>query len=1092
MKKIGFLLSGSLLAACSALATPEALKFPYVSTYYVKPIVTPDEEVGVGFYVTDYASSKARFFDDSHVFEAVLEYRPKGTKAWTRRVLRDLRSGDHAFALGRLAEGDWEMRVWAVDREGRESHRVLHDFRVRATKAPSAAETYVMTSADLAKYGIRNDGDLSTIVWEGMPDGEKTVRTKNAKRPGYTVRVPTKDGKPVFRSFKSAKIVFDDGYDAAAVEKESLANAEGLQRLLDEKASAGVRLFRLLPGTYRLSAKRAIVMPDDFTLDLNGATLKQNAFTGSHSTLVRFESARNACLRNGTLEGDYYEHDYKRSPNDSEWPMGFNFGGASEYCTVEKVKVVDITGYGGGNGISSDRRGSHAYACEYLGRFAPGGLDAKTGLVNTADTARVTTDFQPLAKVAATGRLQVSKYLGYQGMGARSWHMTVCWYDADRRFLSSETSWQYREMFVPEGAAYLRVSVEEGKPSAADACEFVMVRFRVPTNCTVKDCTFERCRCVGYAASALKNMLFEGNFFTASGECAAMCAFDAEDGWDQMQDCYFLRNTFRANPVNNSILTCCGHNFILEKNDCAIHFWDRTHSPCVRDNRILSASYNCAWLLRSGYGRFRDNRYEGRIELGHPEYDPCNDYWDFDVKSAPTKVMFFFDTEDFTCDESSDAIRETAKILTEEGVRGEYNVVGYLARELMRLKRRDVIDALKPHAIGTQTLGHSVHPTICEMTDMPDYKVAYANAYKAEREGVDLLKKAFSLDHIDYAVPPGNSWSYASLYAFADLGMTFYGGGGFADVGPRYSDAEGLVPPGLRHWGLWYCNLLQLPYSEIMSLEFLIPSGADWKMPDVDKALGVAARRDFVVFYMHPHMALKPQHWDAPNYLGHNRVEWGRWIQITNRPPEATAAFYRNFRAFVRRVKADPRFTVTDTLAEKAKLKPRVEITTKHVPAIRKALAKDFGAVSSPASWCLYDVFQAAAAFLRGEKSYRPAKAYGFLERPKGVTAATEVSAADLRAAAEKLPRTGFLPASVEVGGKAIGPRDFLVAALEVIEKNLKSVRLAPCDQLGSFAKCPSLEKVDIKGGWCIHSPDLNGKLLDERLKLQLWTLRME
>jgi len=460
--------------------------------------------------------------------------------------------------------------------------------------------------------------------------------------------------------------------------------------------------------------------------------------------------------------------------------------------------------------------------------------------------------------------------------------------------------------------------------------------------------------------------------------------------------------------------------------------------------------------------------------------------------AARTKVMFFLDTEDFTCNESSDAIRETANILTSEGVRGEYNIVGYLARELVRNGRRDVIDALKPHAIGTQTLGHSVHPTICEMTDMEDYATAYRNALSAEAEGVGMLKAAFNLQHVDYAVPPGNSWSYASLYAFADLGMTFYGGGGFGDMGAKHDESDGLIPPGLRRWGLWYCNLLQLPYGHLMALEDLIPSGPDWKMPDIDGTLELAAQRDFMIFYMHPHIALKPAHWDGPNYLGHNRVEWGRWIQITNRPPEATAAFYRNFRSFVRRVKNDPRFEVTDTLMEKGKLKGRVAIRPADVPAIRRTLAKDFGAVSEPASWCLYDVFQAVASFLRGEKVYLPGKAYGFLARPAGVTKATEVSAADLRAAAAKLPRTGFLPPSIDVGRQVIGPRDFLTAALEALETGAETVRLSPCDQLGSFANCPTLEKVDIKGGWCIHSPDLNGKLLDERLKLQLWTLRFE
>ena len=107
--------------------------------------------------------------------------------------------------------------------------------------------------------------------------------------------------------------------------------------------------------------------------------------------------------------------------------------------------------------------------------------------------------------------------------------------------------------------------------------------------------------------------------------------------------------------------------------------------------------------------------------------------------AAPTKVMFFFDTEDFTCDESNDAIRDTAKILTEDGVKGEYNIVGYLARELVRLNRRDVIDALKPHAIGTQTLKHSVHPTVCERSDMANARVAYANVLADEAEGVGML-----------------------------------------------------------------------------------------------------------------------------------------------------------------------------------------------------------------------------------------------------------------------------------------------------------------------------------------------------------------
>ena len=460
--------------------------------------------------------------------------------------------------------------------------------------------------------------------------------------------------------------------------------------------------------------------------------------------------------------------------------------------------------------------------------------------------------------------------------------------------------------------------------------------------------------------------------------------------------------------------------------------------------------------------------------------------------AAPTKVMFFFDTEDFTCDESNDAILETAKILTEEGVKGEYNIVGYLARELVRLNRRDVIDALKPHAIGTQTLKHSVHPTVCERSDMANARVAYANVLADEAEGVGMLKAAFGLQHVDYAVPPGTSWSYASLYAFADLGMTFYGGGGFAEDGANHDEKSGIVPPGDRRWGLWYCNLYQLPYDYIMALEALIPEGKDWKLPDFDKVLDRAAKLDGVVFALHPHMAIKTQHWDAPNYMGRNLVEWGKWKQVASRPKEDTAAFYRNFRAFVKRIKSDKRFEITDTLAEKAKLKPRVAITKKDLPAIKAALEKDFGAISSPASWCVADVFQAVVELLRGRTPGVPDKVHGFVYPPQGVTQPVVVRALDLSEAASRFDLGTFIPSQIAVGGAKIGPADFLFAALEVLTTGAQEVTVRPREQLGSFKNCPSLETVDIKGGWPIHSSELNGKLLDERLKLQLWTLRFE
>ena len=622
------------MASDSSYQPPARLKYPYVSTYYVKPTVTPDENVKVSFYVTDFEQSLVRFLDDSHTFTAFLEYRLKGGESKTV-TLENLKSGDHAFNLGKFPVGAYEFRIWVKDQEGRESHRVIHDFRVMtaADLAIPADKVYKMTEADLAAYGIRNDGDFEKIVFVETNGTEKVVKDRRADAPGYTVTVPMdeKTGKFPWQAFKKAKVAYDKDYDRARVEADAVTTVEGIQKLIDDKATNGFRKVVMLPGVYRVSATKRIELPDFFTLDLGGAVIKENAFTGASSLMVKLGSTIDSHLVNGTLEGDYWTHDYAGSPNGSEWCSGVEIGGDSWYSSVENVKVADISGYGGQNGISKDKKGDLMFFYEYLPKFAPGGLDAATGEVDTNDTYRFTTDFKSLEKILAQGRtrLQVSKVLGYQGRATRSWQTTVAWYDAEKKFISAETSWQYREMWIPAGAQFVRVSVEDESEKAANDSGLRLTAMRIPVNCAVKACTFDLCRCVGYAASAMKNFLFEGNFFTRSGESAARCAFDAEDGWDQMQDVYFYGNVFRDNPLNNSILTCAGHNFILEKNECDVYLWGRTHSTCVRDNDISNATYRCDSRLRSGYGRFDGNRYTKSVELGLHESSDRPDNWDY-------------------------------------------------------------------------------------------------------------------------------------------------------------------------------------------------------------------------------------------------------------------------------------------------------------------------------------------------------------------------------------------------------------------------------------------------------------------------------
>lgn len=464
--------------------------------------------------------------------------------------------------------------------------------------------------------------------------------------------------------------------------------------------------------------------------------------------------------------------------------------------------------------------------------------------------------------------------------------------------------------------------------------------------------------------------------------------------------------------------------------------------------------------------------------------------WAAVAVAEPTKVYFLFDTEDYTCDRSNDAIRDIANVLTAEGVRGNFNIVGYLATRLMELRRQDVVDALKPHVIGTQTLYHSRHPDISELAEDPDYERSYRRTMADEAKGVGMLEAVFGEGRCVFACPPGNSISPASFDVYSDLGI-------FANLGTGtygHKAADGsyrrrmLMRSDGKALGLWYFNQVQLPYYESFTIQdSLFPA----RYKNVESAMDEFAQWDGVVLYMHPHMVVKTVHWDQPNYKRGNLVEWRRWLPVPDRDPAETAAYYENLRDFIRRLKADKRFEISDLEAYLKSLKPRRAITAADLPAIREALQREFGCIREPASWCVADVFQATVRLLRGEGPCRPGKVYGFLERPRGVAASVSLTAADLRAAAREIDLTGFLPPEIAVGSAKIGPADFLFAALEALTSGAETVMVSPREQLGSFKLIDCFEHFSLAGTW-LHTPEFKDRYVTERLRLQLWTMRVE
>lgn len=441
-----------------------------------------------------------------------------------------------------------------------------------------------------------------------------------------------------------------------------------------------------------------------------------------------------------------------------------------------------------------------------------------------------------------------------------------------------------------------------------------------------------------------------------------------------------------------------------------------------------------------------------------------------------TKVLVVFDTEDFTCPRNAEGVLALAKILEEEGIKGHFIIIAEYAKALREWGRTDVIEAMKRHYIGTHTRYHSVHPDILEISDGEDYEAAYKRVYAQESEAVAIIKDVFGIDKVWAAVPPVDCVSYVAMRVYSDMGIPFYMG---ADAFP---DTGKVIAYGGMRFVPYACRPERFQREASYPLHW--PEDANGFFDEL------AHHHRFCV-NVHPNKVYSTEFWDALNYMKGNLVKWGEWIQPKERPPEEAKEYLSVYRNVLRRFKTDPRFEIV-TLPELLAQEPvRQLILREEIGLVRDAMKDAVGPIAAPQNLCVYDVFAACVNFLRGERSYQPDAAYGFLSKPVGVESPVEVTADELRRAAASIRLPGFLPSSIDLGnGKRIGPADYLFAALEVLDTGAEKVTVSPREQLGSFEGMKTLQKWNRKGK-ILHIPEFKDEYTADRLRWQLWTMRV-
>ncbi len=435
-----------------------------------------------------------------------------------------------------------------------------------------------------------------------------------------------------------------------------------------------------------------------------------------------------------------------------------------------------------------------------------------------------------------------------------------------------------------------------------------------------------------------------------------------------------------------------------------------------------------------------------------------------------TKVLFFFDTEDYVNPHAADGVLRAAKLLEAHGIRGCFNVVGWFADALLEWGRKDVAECLKNHDVGFHSHRHSHHPTINEYTDLEDYEEAKRLFLEDEKKSIEKISRVFGKTSFPAACPPGESSSYVAYYGYSELGCKIYNVGAHFDV--------------MNNRPLYASNICCINYNRTLE-NFLHNASKE----DVRKVVDdIPETQEVLIFCHHPHKAYVTEHPDVLNYHQKNTPR-EEWVLSDRRSDEEIELFYDNYEYLVNYLEENPRFEIvtTDDIIKEYCDTTRV-IKREYIDDIFVQLYRKFFPLTTPDSFCLADIALACRDFLQGKDEHICGKVYGFMEEPFCADTYVTLTKDEVIKGAEYFKDGEFLPSKIVVGEKTFGPADWLRAAIDVL-RGKESVKIVSKTWQIDLDEFPRLRDLEYRN-W-VHVPEFKDNYLSKRARLQTWTLRL-
>ena len=528
-------------------------EFPYISTYYFNPMPNDIEDISIPLYITDYFQKEYFYNYNGEKFKLRIEIDGNVT------YKNNLPAGDYTLNLGKLSKGMHWFSLQIEDSKGYLSERLYNELWVINENEYNIKqnETYTITQSDLNTHNI-------TL-----------------------------------------------GLTSTATEQQMQNNRVGLTNLFKEIKDNGYRKCVLIKGTYRVNkaireatnSDTPISIPSNFTVDLNGSTIKMHEYTDAgladaRNSMIRFQDCTDSHLINGILEGNYAERKEKGWANgyDGEGD-GCIFINGGAYNTVENVTVQQIAGYNCSHNFGS-KHGNNSMVMEdkslatwYDNTFVDGqGNDIDKRGYLTSELFNLSSAFKSVGWISASIWLRTGQIKG------NHWKMYYSFYDVSRNFIETIDGCQFRRCRIPKDASYVRVTFICSKTELGTVYLHTQPSARYSA---IKNCEFiDNRTCMN--PNQFQHLLYDNVNFTRTGQAITPCEIDVEDGWEQSQDFYIMNCTVKEGAGAADIIAQTGLNFVVENCEkLSFNKGAQVYGACYRNNNDVVVNWGLGMYSRN-------------------------------------------------------------------------------------------------------------------------------------------------------------------------------------------------------------------------------------------------------------------------------------------------------------------------------------------------------------------------------------------------------------------------------------------------------------------------------------------------------------